>query len=308
MTTHSRPAIRPMPVIMPPAGTASGYILEPANAESSRNGAPGSSNRLTRSRGSNFPRDRCRSREASPPPFAISANRARRSSTNPCICAALARNASERGSSAVFRTGMSCRFLHLEAEFLDHGLAHHEFLHLPRDRHREGVNETDVAGDFVMRDLALAEGLDRLRRFALAGLEFHPGAQFLAVFLIRHADHLHAFDLGMAEQIFLDLTRIDVLAAPDHHVLEPPDDVAVAVFVERGEIAGMHPARLVERVRGFLRVVPIAQHDAVTARAQFAGCVRRHDAALGIDDLYFDMRMNAADGRDLALHRVVRGG
>jgi hypothetical protein len=46
----------------------------------------------------------------------------------------------------------------------------------------------------------------------------------------------------MAVEEFLDLARIDVLAAADHHVLDAADDVAIALGVDGGEIAGVHPA------------------------------------------------------------------
>src|ERR1700733_9455979 len=103
-----------------------------------------------------------------------------------------------------------------------------------------------------MGDLALAETLNLLGLRARAGLELDPGAQFLAVFLVRHADHLHRLDLGMPEQKLFDLARINVLAAADHHVLDAADNVAIAVLVQSGEIAGMHPAGAVDRLGGAL--------------------------------------------------------
>ena len=47
---------------------------------------------------------------------------------------------------------------------------------------------------------------------------------------------------GWREQQFLDLARIDVLAAADDHVLEPALDRAVAALVHRAQIAGVQPA------------------------------------------------------------------
>ena len=46
----------------------------------------------------------------------------------------------------------------------------------------------------------------------------------------------------MAVEELLDLARIDVLAAADHHVLDAADDVAVALVVHGREVAGVHPA------------------------------------------------------------------
>ena len=53
----------------------------------------------TRSRVSNLPRDKCRCRDGSSPPSEIASLFARKSSTTARIAAALARKASERGSS-----------------------------------------------------------------------------------------------------------------------------------------------------------------------------------------------------------------
>ena len=55
-------------------------------------------------------------------------------------------------------------------------------------------------------------------------------------------------DRRVAVEVLLDLARIDVLAAADDHVLDPPDDVAVAVGVDGREVAGVHPARGVQRL------------------------------------------------------------
>src|SRR5262245_31459913 len=109
----------------------------------------------------------------------------------------------------------------------------------------------------------------------------------------------------MAVQEFLDLPRIDVLTAPDHHVLDAADDVAVAVAVDRGEIAGMHPAAGIDRLRGFLHIVPVTLHDGIAARAKLARFARRDDAAFGIDDLHFDVGVDAADRAHALLQRVV---
>ena len=93
----------------------------------------------------------------------------------------------------------------------------------------------------------------------------------------------------MTVEIFFDLARVDVLAAPDHHVLDAPDHVAVAVFVHGAQVARMHPAR---RINGFSRpflVIPIAQHDVIATGQDLAGFARCDDAAVCVDDLAFYM-------------------
>src|SRR5581483_9656418 len=199
------------------------------------------------------------------------------------------------------------RLLDLEPELADRLLAHHELLDLAGDGHREFADEFDVARDLVVGDLALAELPDLLGRGALARPELDPGADLLAVPGIGHADHLHVLHLGMAVEEFLDLSRIDVLAAPDDHVLQAADDVDVALVIHGGEVAGMHPAAVVDCLLGLLLIVPVALHHRVAARAELAGRPARHRLALAVDDLDLDVRQHLAHGRDAALDRIVGG-
>jgi hypothetical protein len=53
---------------------------------------------------------------------------------------------------------------------------------------------------------------------------------------------------------------------------------------------------------------PVAEHDEITARQQFASSAARDDPALGIDDLDLDMRQHPPHGRHAALDRVGGGG
>src|ERR1700754_2544404 len=99
-----------------------------------------------------------------------------------------------------------------------------------------------MARNLLMGDLALAEGLNFALGQRLAFPQSNPGAELLAIFRIRNAEDLHVLDLWMTVEIFLDLARIDVLAAANDQVLDPSHDVAVARFVDCREIAGMHPA------------------------------------------------------------------
>ena len=85
-------------------------------------------------------------------------------------------------------------------------------------------------------------------------------------------------DRGMLEQHLLDLARVDVLAAADHHVLDAADDVDVAVRVHHAEVAGVHPAGRVDRLGGRLVVVPVAAHHEVAAGADLTRHADRHGA------------------------------
>src|SRR4051794_11983278 len=80
-----------------------------ASADNSRNGAPGSIRRSTRSRGNSLPRPVWRSRARAGPPCAASARFSSRSLTSARIAAALARNSFDCVSTteASFATGPS---------------------------------------------------------------------------------------------------------------------------------------------------------------------------------------------------------
>ena len=70
-------------------------------------------------------------------------------------------------------------------------LAHDELLDLAGDGHSEAIDELDVTRNFVVRDLVPAKLAELLGCRGRASLELYPGAQFFAVFWIRHAHDLH---------------------------------------------------------------------------------------------------------------------
>src|SRR5699024_11940994 len=49
-------------------------------------------------------------------------------------------------------------------------------------------------------------------------------------------------DLGVGVVELLDLLGVDVLAAPDDHVLQAPGDLVVAVLVHAGQVPCVEPA------------------------------------------------------------------
>ena len=94
-----------------------------------------------------------------------------------------------------------------------------------------------------MGQLAGAELAQRLGGERLGALaQPHPGHQLLAVPLVGDADDLGVDDVGVGVEELLDLPRVHVLPAADDHVLDPADDVEVALGVHDGEVAGVHPA------------------------------------------------------------------
>src|SRR5713226_9140756 len=140
-------------------------------------------------------------------------------------------------------------------------LAHQELLDLAGDGHGKFVDEFDVAGNLVVRDLSLTERADLVGRQGLAGSRPDPCAELLAVAIVCDSENLDVQNFRMTIKEFLDLARIEVLAATDHHVLDAADDVAIAFLIDDGDIAGVHPAIDVEYIGGLLALDPIAQHD-----------------------------------------------
>jgi hypothetical protein len=68
----------------------------------------------------------------------------------------------------------------------------------------------------------------------------------------------------------------------------------------------VHPAVRVDRLGGLARLVPVAEHHRVAARAQLARLAARTTAPVsGDDDLHLDVRERAPDGLRPALERVV---
>ena len=74
------------------------------------------------------------------------------------------------------------------------------------------------------------------------GRTTHDGADLLAESLVGHADDRGLGHVGVLVERGFDLGRVDVLAAADDDVLQPVDDVEVAVGVEAAEVAGVEPA------------------------------------------------------------------
>src|SRR6266704_1732920 len=151
--------------------------------------------------------------------------------------------------------------LRLAAEFLHHRLSHRKLLDLAGHSGREALHEPDVAGNLVVRDPILAKLADTLLIEGSAGLCNDPRTEFFAVFRVRNAEHLDILDLWMLIQIFFDFTRIDVLPAADDHVLDPSDDAAISIVVDRRQVARMHPPGRIDGVIRPRLIVPVAKHD-----------------------------------------------
>ena len=93
----------------------------------------------------------------------------------------------------------------------------------------------------------------------------------------------------MLEQRRLDLHAVNVLAAADHHVLGPVDDVDEALVVDTGDVAGVQPAAG-ERLGGRRGLVPVTLHDVGALDPQLADRPRREVVAQLVDHLEADHR------------------
>ena len=99
------------------------------------------------------------------------------------------------------------------------------------------------------------------------------------------------------------LDAVDVLAAPDDHVLGPVDDVHEALVVDAGDVPRVQPP-VGERRRGFLGLVPVALDHVGSVDPQLADLTGAQRAALLVDDLHLAHRHRRPDAVRLA-HVVV---
>ena len=102
-------------------------------------------------------------------------------------------------------------------------------------------------------------------------LELHGGLDLLAQLRVGHAVDGGVGDLGVVHEPLLDLDAVDVLAAPDDHVLLAVGDEEEAVLVEVADVAGVQPAVGVDGLGGGLGLVPVAGHEDRAGDADLAG-------------------------------------
>jgi hypothetical protein len=119
----------------------------------------------------------------------------------------------------------------------------------------------------------------------------------------------------MRGQSFLDLKRIDILAAyqipqletlpiesivvareltADDNVLEPASDGAVSVCVKGSFVAGFEPFDALrigyECLRSFLGVVPVPLGELIASHAQLTTLAYRDDVSFGVNDFRTGVR------------------
>src|SRR5262245_48666731 len=99
------------------------------------------------------------------------------------------------------------------------GLAQLALQDLARRPLRQRVAELDQARVLVGGEALAAPGDHPLGAEPRAGPADYDGLHLLAVARVGHTDHRRLEDLRVRVEHLLDLTRVDVEAAADHHVL-----------------------------------------------------------------------------------------
>jgi hypothetical protein len=110
------------------------------------------------------------------------------------------------------------------------------------------------------RRMRQGEGLQRRLVDRPARGAHHEGHRLHALDVVRHRDDGSLFHLRMPLEHRLDLTRENVLAARDEHVVDPTDDIMEAVGVAPHHVAGDVPAIRGDR-RGEVGAVVVAVHQ-----------------------------------------------
>ena len=153
---------------------------------------------------------------------------------------------------------------------------------LPLGLRGSSSTSSTVRRDLVVREALLHEGL---QVFGVdVGARLDHRLELFAVALVGHAEHRAVDDGGMREEHLLDLARVDVHAAADHHVGRTVGEEQVAVVVEVADVADGERA-VAPRLLGLLG----RRRGSGSARHPAAGCrssrrARRGTVPVVVDD------------------------
>src|SRR5712691_6985484 len=166
----------------------------------------------------------------------------------------------------------------------------------------EGVDELHRARVLVSGQALLDEFDDVLCAGLGAGLERDDRFHLLAKPLVGDTDDGRLGHGGMCVDDLLDLTRVDVEAASDDHLLLAIDDEEEAVLVDIAQVAGVEPAAF----EGFdvgLGLVPVTLHDIVATNHDLTDVVLARGELLVVDveDPDLDPEYRLADAEHLPL-------
>ena len=137
------------------------------------------------------------------------------------------------------------------------GIAQVEFLDLSRARHRKVADFDPFRRGLLRCDDCSQVGLESIGVHVPAFDRFDEGNRYLAPLFVRYSHDSDLGDIGMLENRVLDLDREEVLTPANDHLLHPAGYLHVAARIHRPQIAGMHPAVRIDRLRsGFGIVAP----------------------------------------------------
>ena len=88
--------------------------------------------------------------------------------------------------------------------------------------------------------------------------------------MIGHADHRRPQHRGVQVELVLDLDAIDVLTAPNNHVLLAVEQPEIAFFVDLGPVARQHEAVTPKHLGGLAGLVPVTCIGLLAAVSHFA--------------------------------------
>ena len=158
-----------------------------------------------------------------------------------------------------------------------------------------------------MREFPFSESLDVLGgQRAIGVAQDHPCQEFFAVRGIGHTHHLNIANCGVRVEELFDLTRVNVFATANDHVLNAAGDIQVAVLVHDRQVARMHPPSVVDRFSSLVWFVPVPAHHRVPARTQLTFLsTRQRQPGDRVSHLHLHVRHDAANGLRATLNRIV---
>jgi hypothetical protein len=180
-------------------------------------------------------------------------------------------------------------------------IAHYVFLDFASYGERIRVHKLDVFGDFEVSDLSEGIVSEIVDRNVLVGVD--PGADFLAHERVLNPDDLDIFYVLVLKVELLNFLGVDVFTSSNDHVFDTSCDADVIVVVDKGEIARVTPAVLINRFLCDFWVIPVFRHDKVPFDAEFSLLASREYIYLLIDDLGFNIRVNFSNGGYFFLER-----
>mmetsp|Transcript_37 Transcript_37/g.102 ORF Transcript_37/g.102 Transcript_37/m.102 type:complete len:227 (-) Transcript_37:156-836(-) len=168
------------------------------------------------------------------------------------------------------------------------------------------VNEEDIAGDLLVRNLAANPSADSFHVDGLRSARgaLNDGAELLTELHIGNANHLALGNTFQLLYDLLNLSREEVLAASNHHVLLPANNAQVAVCIHRGLVPGDEEPVLCHALARAGVVLKVLA-DKIAFGEEFARLPDAHDLALVVDELALGVGHDAAD-RLAAQLEVVR--